>query len=200
MKVTTKRNCLGLISIKDTMRALGRERSARQSNRQALWLRASHPRHHFRGLARSKHRCAMIELATLCTFAGSSAARPAHTQYSAMSYARLAAHPARAGTQVAVRACCELNLIPAEVNKLGGPVAMPVGDQGHRRVAMPPAVLPRGVRGPSTWSETNFRKPWLTRCSCRGMTRDRPPLTVPASGVISSDGIPSRSVTSCLRS
>jgi len=38
------------------------------------------------------------------------------------------------------------------------------------------------------------------RCSCRGTTRDRPPLTVPASGVITRDGIPSRAVTSCLRS
>ena len=42
----------------------------------------------------------------------------------------------------------EIDLIPAEVNKLGGPKAVTIGNQYHRGVPMPPAVLSSGVHEP----------------------------------------------------
>lgn len=41
--------------------------------------------------------------------------------------------------------CRELALIPAQVDKLRRPEAMPVGHEDHGGIAMPPAVSPGGT-------------------------------------------------------
>ena len=79
------------------------------------------------------------------------------------------------------RACWELDLIPAKVHKLGRPKSVPVRDQEHRRVAMPPAVLPGGVHEALdlgfgqvlSGSQVGVRRARGSDCSIYGGWRDQ---------------------------
>ena len=79
------------------------------------------------------------------------------------------------------RARGELNLIPAQVHKLGGPEAVPVGRQDHGGVAMPPTVLPGSGHQPFdlglsqvlAGAQVGVGKPPGRDCSFYGGWRDQ---------------------------
>ena len=79
------------------------------------------------------------------------------------------------------RSRSEVDLIPAEVNKLGGPKAVTIGHQDHRGVPMPPTVLSSGVHEPFdlrfrqvlTGSQVGVRRPPGHDCSIYDGWRDQ---------------------------
>ena len=71
------------------------------------------------------------------------------------------------------RSRSEIDLIPAEVHKLGGPKPVTIGHQHHRGIPMPPSVLPSDVHEPFdlrfrqvlTGSQLGIRRPPGRDCS-----------------------------------
>ena len=90
---------------------------------------------------------------------------PQGTQF--ISQYRVSARGASLNPADVQRSRRELDLIPSEVNKLGGAEAVAIGHQDHRGIPMPPAVLPGEVHQPLdlrfgqvlTGSQVGVRRP-----------------------------------------
>src|SRR6476659_11230438 len=79
------------------------------------------------------------------------------------------------------RSRSKIDLIPTEVNKLGGPKAVTIGHEHHCGIPMPPTVLPSDVHEPFdlrfrqvlTGSQFGVRRPGRSNCSFYDGWRDQ---------------------------